>query len=120
MTRNNADFQSSALFHGTVHPFQIGDIVKPMNGDSHAYATPDIDYATDRAERSLNTYWQRAKRIHSKYGTPDGKQYDQWEKENPPKVFQVEPVDEHEETGAGEDKGNVKSTKGFRVIKQVK
>jgi hypothetical protein len=119
MTRNNADFQSSALFHGTVHPFQIGDIIEPRNGNP-AYATPRLEYAESHADRALNQYWEQAKRENPTYNKPGGKQYDEWEEENPPKVFQVEPIDEHEDTGTGEDKGNVKSTKGFRVIKQVK
>ena len=120
MGRNNADFQEAALFHGTVHPFKIGDVVTPMNGDLYAYATTDVDYALDRAKRSLDSYWYRDKRNNPTYNTLGGKQYDEWENENPPKVFQVEPLDSTENTGfANEDKGNVKSTKGFRVIKQV-
>jgi hypothetical protein len=109
MTRNNADFQASALFHGTVHPFQIGDIVEPRNGNP-AYATPTLEYAENHAGRREDVEYNRIanQKGHEEASKITGK------------VFEVEPIDETEDTGKGDSKGNVMSSKGFRVIKQVK
>jgi hypothetical protein len=109
------------LYHGTVHPFEVGDLVTPQKGDPHAYATPSLEYATTHAKKSLDSYWRKAKSENPSYNTPFGKQYYEWEKENPPKVFQVEPVGEVEDTNnTGGDKNNVMSSEGFRVVKQIR
>lgn len=111
MTRNNADFQASALFHGTVHPFQIGDIVEPRNGNP-AYATTDLEYATNHAGKKESLEYSKA--------TRSGRPEDHAAAESiEGRVFQVEPLDEAEATGKGDDKGNVMSSKGFRIVKQV-
>ena len=45
MGRNNADFEESALYHGTSHPFEVGDIVEPrMLGK--AWATNSYETAS--------------------------------------------------------------------------
>jgi hypothetical protein len=108
MTRNNADFQQSALFHGTVHPFQIGDIIEPRNGNP-VYAG-SLEYAENHAARREDHEYNRIanEKGHEEAAKITGK------------VFEVEPLDETEETGKGDDKGNVMSSKGFRVIRQVK
>ena len=123
MTRNNADFQASALYHGTLHPFQVGDIVEPRSNDGYAYATPSIDYAEEHMRRQLGgKLWEQAKEENPTYNTPTGKQYHQWLQEQKPKIFQVEPIDSSEVTPSSklEDEGNFASKKGFRVVKQVK
>jgi hypothetical protein len=100
------------MFHGTVHPFKEGDVVEPRNGNP-AYATPDLEYAIQHAGKREDVEYNRVAASgkpedHAKAALITGK------------VFQVEPLDSTEETGAGDDKGNVMSQKGFRVIKQVK
>jgi hypothetical protein len=45
MPRNNADFRASALFHGSFHPFEIGDIVKAPSELMPAYATDSREEA---------------------------------------------------------------------------
>jgi hypothetical protein len=109
MTRNNADFRNSVLFHSTVHPFQIGDIVEPRNGNP-AYATTSLEYAMNHADRREDVEYNRIanEKGHEEAGKITGK------------VFEVEPLDGAEATGKGDDKGNVMSSKGFRVVKQVK
>jgi hypothetical protein len=46
MGRNNKDFKETALYHGTSHPFEIGDMVTPsiLRGehDDRAWATTDL------------------------------------------------------------------------------
>lgn len=108
------------MFHGTVHPFKEGDIVKPMRED-YAYATPDIDYARRRADQQVDYTWEDLKKVNPTWNKPGGKQYDDYDAETPRRVYQVEPVDpsEAESTGQGEDRGHLRSRKGFRVIKQV-
>jgi hypothetical protein len=120
--RNNADFRQSALYHGTVHPFQAGDVVKPGEDREFAYATTNLDYARTHADRRLSSYWEKGKQQNPTWNRPGGKQYDEWEKENPARVFEVEPIGEPEPTSSRdlEDKGNVKSKKGFRVVREVK
>lgn len=108
------------MFHGTVHPFKEGDIVKPMR-EEYAYATPSIDYARGRAEQQVDYTWEDLKRVNPTWNKPGGKQYDDYDAETPRRVYQVEPVDheEAEATSHGDDQGNVRSRKGFRVIKRV-
>jgi hypothetical protein len=115
MGANNADFKASALFHGTAHPFKEGDIVLPaktagvysywkaadpegkvvdLDVDEKAYATPSLDWARKFAKVDSHT---------------------------PGYVFEVEPLDNDEvETKPGTDYDEVKSRKGFRIVKQVK
>jgi hypothetical protein len=115
-----AEFQASALFHGTAHPFKEGDIVNgAVAEDNYAYATPDIGYANRRAHEAVPYLWEDLKKVNPEWNTPKGKQYDEFAKETPPRVYQVEPIGEVEDASQGEFK-NVKSKQGFRVIKQVK
>lgn len=114
-----AEFQASALFHGTAHPFKEGDIVNPGSQDGYAYATPDIDYANRRAHQAVPFLWEDLKKVNPDWNTPNGKQYDQFKEETPPRVYQVEPIGETEDATQDEFK-NVKSKQGFRVVKQVK
>jgi len=109
------------MFHGTVHPFKPGDIVEPRKGNP-AYATPDIDYAHQRADQAVDFTWEDLKKVNPTWNKPGGKQYNEYEAETPPRVYQVEPLDPEEvqTTSHGEDLGNFVSQKGFRVIKQVK
>lgn len=112
MGRNNGDFQGSALYHGTTHPFEIGDTVKSMHGDP-AYATHDLSYAESHADRREMHEYSKA--------TISGKPEDHAKAaEITGKVFQVEPLGKTESTGMGDDKGNVMSYAGFKVVKRVK
>ena len=46
MGRNNKDFQDQVLYHGSSHPFNVGDTVVPGGrGNGVAFATPYIDHA---------------------------------------------------------------------------
>ena len=107
------------LYHGTVHPFEPGDVITPKEKGGHAYATPDIDYALRRAKESVNFSWEDAKKVNPTWNTPGGKQYDEYKAETPPKVFEVRPIGTPEATGDFEDEGNVKSKLGFTVVRQV-
>lgn len=44
MPRNH-EFKSSALYHGSAHPFKIGDIVEPRSYAGVAYASTNRDVA---------------------------------------------------------------------------
>lgn len=116
MGRNNKDFQESALYHGTTHPFEVGDVVLPAKTagvesgwkvndpegtvvgkdvDEHAFATPDLE--TARHFAGINS-------------GPNAKRH----------VFQVEPVDPTEpEIRQGIDFPEIRSKKGFKVIRRV-
>lgn len=108
MGRNNADFQNSALYHGTVHPFQVGDVVTPGE-DGKAWATSDLGVAHDRAKQWVGFKWNDL--------TREGKNtnYGEHEKNTPPRVFKVEPIGEVEEHDS-DDYRAVSSKKGFRVL----
>jgi hypothetical protein len=105
MGRNNKDFQTSALFHGTSHPFNDGDIVEPRlidpndsysrASEAKAWASPDADSAFRFGSRKLG----RAAN-----------------------VFQVEPLEDGETKFLNNDptSGQVYSRKGFRVVKKVR
>lgn len=104
MPRNNADFQQSALFHGSPHPFTVGDVIEPRNKHRFgivAFATPGIHTAKAFAKQTRLA--------------------------GPGSVFQVEPVDPSEPTvynpeqmrNAPEGHKEVISEKGFKVVKEV-
>jgi hypothetical protein len=110
------------MFHGTVHPFKPGDTIEARSGgwsDGYAYATPSVEYAQRRAEQAVNFTWEDLKKVNPTWNKPGGKQFDDYEAETPPRVYQVEPIDEPEPYGQG-DITHYRSKKGFRVVKQVK
>lgn len=81
MARNNADFQDSALYHGTAHPFQVGDIIEPQgntnwkqSSGTHVYTTTDLETAKAYAEKAAYKAGVETKKFE-------------------PRVFQVEPVE---------------------------
>jgi hypothetical protein len=90
MSRNE-EFKAAALYHGTSHPFEIGDIVLPTGGHHYgttgklAYATPLVRMAKANAEKRGGSG-----------------------------VYTVEPVDA-DEAKWSEDKAVVTSRLGFRV-----
>ena len=45
MANRNAHFKQSALFHGSDHPFQVGDLVEPRSYANVAYASTNRDVA---------------------------------------------------------------------------
>jgi len=71
------DHLSAALFHGTVHAFEEGDVVNPTDVEHdvvpHAYATTDRDVA--------HTIARAAARRHSKRNPDDPRE---------PQVYEVE------------------------------
>jgi hypothetical protein len=96
MGRNNGDFQAQVLFHGSPHPFSIGDVVEPRNyrGIPTAFAAPYESTAKVFAKR------------------PGGH------------VVAVEPVDQEEELLRRPIKGfpnqtEILSSKGYKVTKVV-
>ena len=103
------------MFHGTPFTLNEGDIVEPRNGNP-AYATPNLDYARDHAERRESAERSRATRD---LRGPATEERENIYKSLVAKVYQVEPLDETEATGNGDDKGNVMSQKGFKVVKRV-
>jgi len=112
MGRNNADFHESVLYHGTVHPFQVGDVVEPRedhDGEKRAWATSDLGVAKDRAKDWVNYKWNDLSR--------EGKNrsWSEHQKNTPPRVFRVEPLGDVEQHDS-EDYKAVSSKKGFRVL----
>lgn len=104
MGRNNADFQASALYHGSYHPFEIGDVVEPSASRKLAFASPQLETAR-----------MFAKGVNRKTNTTGGR------------VFEVEPVDPNEGKilepvkmkGAYGHTTEVASQKGFKVVREV-
>lgn len=92
MGRNNADFLTQVLFHGSPSTIPIGGIVEPRNGVAHA--TPDIETARAFA--------------NGFFGTGSGV------------VHEVAPLEGDESLFIPKKKPNeVRSTKGFRVVGHV-
>lgn len=86
------EFRKSALYHGTTHPFEIGDIVdKGVRGG--AWATTYLGTASQYA----------AKRSYDRGGEP--------------KVYTVEPVNPEDVEDMG--MGQSRSAAGFRVTGTV-
>jgi hypothetical protein len=112
MPRNNSDFQQAALFHGTVHPFQIGDAITPQGDEPYAFATPDLDYAEEHAGHRETLEYSRA--------TRSGKPEDHAAAAKiAGRVFQVEPISD-DSFRHSDNTDAVVSKTGFRVVKQVK
>jgi hypothetical protein len=103
MGRNNEDFRNQALYHGTSHPFNVGDVVSPR--------VSGLSYATTDKERAWSYAIQRADIVG---GAPPSNA----------KVFQVEPLDSeelhHTSSGFGGVEGTAVSSKGFKVTKLVR
>lgn len=97
MGRNNEDFQSSVLYHGSPHAIAVGDVVVPSKKGGYqgevAYATPDLEIARNHAKKSA----------HIGEGA----------------VYTVEPVDSEEEQKTSKIRGGDRlvrmSRVGFRV-----
>jgi len=96
MGRNNNDF-AKGLFHGTNHPFEIGDIILPTSSDA-AYATHNEEYAQQVAEEKAEQRRYENPELHV------------------PKIYRVEPVDPEEVASRNVPGFPPSSQKGFRVI----
>jgi hypothetical protein len=66
MTRNNADF-AAGLFHGSYHPFEVGDIVSG-NENMPAYATD----SHKEAAKYGDVYQVEPLSVDDSYKTPTG------------------------------------------------
>jgi hypothetical protein len=90
------EFRESALYHGTAHPFQIGDVVTPMNmGVAFAASDP----------RAASIYSSIRSHVTGK----------------PARLFQVQPIEgddtvEQKETRTGHVIAT--SKKGFKVVSE--
>lgn len=99
------------MFHGTVHPFKPGDIVTPQGDEPYAFATPDLDYATEHADHRETAVYSRLTRdmrpeSHKAAAGITAR------------VYQVEGLGD--EWVHPDNTDAVVSTAGFRVVKQVK
>ena len=97
---------SDALFHGTVHPFNVGDVIDPTDTshteEPHAYATTDLRYATYAAE-------VRAK-MHNRRNPDDLRE---------PLVYEVEHMSEPVDVWEVSNKPYAVDRQGFRVKRRV-
>jgi len=88
---NLSPSQFGPLFHGTSHPFEVGEVVEPRNGA--AWVTSSGSMARTFAQWKSDTTG------------------------NPARVFQVEPLDPSEVAEVPAPHYKVfKSTKGFKVV----
>lgn len=92
-------FKGGILYHGSPHPFQPGDIVRPRNRKLGASATPDLEMAKG---------YGRSRYLPIKHLVEQGYK---------PRVFQVEPVSTA--THGKFDGKEVNDKQGFRVIKEL-
>lgn len=114
----NDHLAKDQFFHGTISPLQPDDVIEPVakstwrkvrfphdTDPEYAYATSDVD-----------TAWHYAEKV---WGSTDSPTH--------PKVFEVEPVGEHEEDPTrdahGQLRGNFstdrRSKHGWRVLREV-
>lgn len=108
----NYEFKSSALFHGTTHPFEVGEHVTPQGEEPYAFATPDLDYATDHAGKRETFDYSKA--------TKSGKPEDHKAAENiEGRVYEVEPLADDAFQHSDNNDAIVSKT-GFKVVKRVK
>lgn len=97
------------LFHGTTHPFEVGDIVEPRSRNT----LPRVAFASEDLSLARTYAGILAERGVTGGGIRMGKT-------GPARVFEVAPVDPEENlTYHGHGKGIYVSRKGFRVIGEV-
>ena len=104
--------QQFELFHGTTHPFEIGDVVKPRlnsSGKREAFAGSDAEVAYKYAvHKSQTGEAVTGKQIAGAKGAE-------------PRVYKVEPVDPKEQlTGHGYPEGFIVSRRGFKVVGRLR
>lgn len=120
----NQEFKSSALFHGTTHPFEIGDVVLPASTtgvSSHwlkiLKENPEemgTKVAQDVAERAHATRNYDAANWYAHVAAAEtGKDTDA-------NVYEVVPLDPKEAQEGPHLREEVTSKKGFKVVKKVK
>ena len=100
------------LFHGTTHPFEVGDIVKPRlssSGRREAFAGSDAELAYNYAvNKSKSGETGRGRKISGAKGAE-------------PRVYKVEPLDPEEKlTGHGYPEGFFVSRRGFKVVGRMR
>jgi hypothetical protein len=113
MGRNRADFHESAMYHGSTHPFKVGDVVLPLS-----QVNPEkYEHQTSHGAKPQyvdSAFATNSPLMASTYATNAGK------------VYKVEPVDHTEVKtqrdigiiGEGDNKHSVRyytSKKGFKV-----
>lgn len=119
MGRNKVDFQQSALYHGTIHPFEIGDVVTPSYGGGHdseyAWATSDRESAENYARAAQDSKWSERMKQGERLDYPQHKE------EHPQRVYEVQALGDEFATDPNRlQEGTVQSRKGFKVVKRVK
>jgi hypothetical protein len=93
MGRNNSDFKGQILYHGSPTTIPIGGMVTPRNGE--AFATTRLSTAKANA--------------HGLFGTQKGT------------IHEVEALkDDDTLTPARKKSGELRSSKGFRVVRHLK
>ena len=100
------------LYHGTTHPFEVGDIVKPRlssSGNREAFAGSDYELAYKYAlNKSKSGETGRGRKISGAKGAEA-------------RVYRVEPLDPKENlTGHGYPEGFYVSKRGFKVVERLK
>ena len=112
MHPDNIGQQFGALFHGTPHEFKPGDHITPQGEEPYAFATPDLQYATEHADRREAFEYSKATRdgrpeSHAAAAGITGR------------VYRVEPLSD--DARRHEDNTDaVVSTIGFRVLGEHK
>jgi hypothetical protein len=103
--------QFPTLYHGTIHPFEVGDIISPRGEDQYAWATPELRYAKERAADWTHYGWNDHVRENPQ---ADPREF---AKSNPARVYEVEHLGDaffHPD-----NKDAVASKSGFRVIRRI-
>ena len=103
------------MFHGTTHPFKVGDIVEPRDPMGRAYAAQDPIIASSRASVKAATEIAatgsyKKPRVFTVEALP-GAEGKPWEE--PKQKFSGQP---HRESGMAP---NVRSSVGFKVTGEV-
>lgn len=112
MHPDNVGKQFEHLFHGTTHPFEVGDIVQPKmtsTGRKEAFAGTDADLAHEYARYKSETGEMGiGKKIPGAKGAE-------------PRVYRVEPIDSTEDLAKhGYGEGIARSMRGFRIVERVR
>lgn len=103
---------SFKLYHGTVHPFKVGDIVIPQGDEPYAWATPHSDFAKEMVTDAFHQKWHDHLREN-----PDA-DLQEFSKHNTPRVYEVEHLGDARFHPYYGDTSVVSPT-GFRVIRRI-
>jgi len=101
---------SIKLYHGTTHPFKVGDMITPQGDSPYAWSSASSDYAQEMVNDSFQHKWYDHLRENPNANL------EEFSKNNTPRVYEVEHLGDARFHPYYSGTSIVSST-GFKVVK---